>query len=91
MFLLATDKYRQPLCGGIGPKRAPTVTKLSLWFHRNSGWLGDEPVHPSSHSPPKLTGLPLGLNVLGQLQQCAPSQTFSDRTSVLSLSLSLPE
>lgn len=27
-------------------KAGPTVTKPSLWFHRNSRWLGDEPVVP---------------------------------------------
>lgn len=27
-------------------KAGPTVTKRSLWFHRNSCWLGDEPVGP---------------------------------------------
>lgn len=55
---------------GDRAKVGPTVTKRSLWFHRNSRWLGDEPVGgpppPARRSRTRTQSL--GPDVLGTQQ-----------------------
>lgn len=49
-------------------KAGPTVTKRSLWFHRNSHWLGDEPVGPPPAKRSRTRKQSLGPDALGTQQ-----------------------